>query len=336
MKGKASLTMTLTMCTRHAFFFLLRLRLNTPCDTVVPQVVFVSDRNYLPGQEVCTTYGDMDNAKRLFSFGFVTLSQHGQRSSCFSDRLSLPTESFCDVLFPVVSTDPLLDFKESVIQECGREAEDGLSLLSAVFPLTPSHPLVSQLVDGPARSFVESAMPVPRLAALTTDEFRSEALGDLCLWRKGAAAEADCENGTERRPRIAGTAAHVQSSGQACTFPAAVLPGRGDEVLARLRARFSLDNDREALRLLSDQCCARLKGIDLCCNDVEALREASAGTGEGNGCDSFAASEPRRLLCAAVRVAEASAWHALLEACARVHGVAVPAEGQTWASWVCE
>lgn len=296
----------------------------------------MSDRSYFPGQEVCTTYGDMDNAKRLFSFGFVTLSQHGQRSVSPSDRLSLPTESFCDVSFPAVATDHLLDFKQSVIQECGGEAEDGLSLLGAVFPLTPSHPLVSQLVGGPARSFVESAMPVLRLAALTTEEFRSEALGDLCLWRKGAAAEEDRENGTDSLPRIADTAAHVQSSGQACTFPAAVLPGRGDEVLARLRARVSLGNDREALRLLSEQCCSRLKGIGLSCNDVEALREASAGQGGGSGSNSFAASKPRRLLCAAVRVGEAVAWHALREACACVRGVAAPAEEQTWASWVCE
>lgn len=293
----------------------------------------MSDRRYLPGQEVCTTYGDMDNAKRLFSFGFVTLSQHGQPSVSLSDRLSLPTESFCDVTFPVVSTDPLLDFKESVIRECGCEAEDGLSSLGAVFPLTPSHPLVSQLVDGPAKSFVASAMPVLRLAALTADEFRSEALGDLCLWRTGAEAAAAEE---EEDPRITGTAAHAQSSGQACTFPAAVLPGRGEEVLARLHARVSLDNDREALRLLSGQCSSRLKGIDLGCNDVEALRKASAGKGEGNGSESFAASEPRRLLCAAVRVGEAVAWHALLEACTRVRGVASPAEEQTWASWVCE
>lgn len=292
----------------------------------------MSDRSYLPDQEVCTTYGDMDNAKRLFSFGFVTLCQHGQSPVSPSDRLSLPTESFCDVAFPVVPTDPLLDFKQSVIRECGREAEDGLSSLGAVFPLTPSHPLVSQLVDGPARSFVESSMPVLRLAALTADEFRSEALGDLCLWRKGAAAAA----AEDEDPRITGNAAHAQRSGQTYAFPAAVLPGRGDEVLARLRARVSLNNDREALRLLSEQCYLRLKGIDLGCNDVEALREASAGKGEGNGSESFAASEPRRLLCSAVRVGEAIAWHALLEACARLCGVASPTEEQTWASWVCE
>ncbi|CAN0430815.1 unnamed protein product, partial [Ectocarpus sp. 13 AM-2016] len=35
------------------------------------QVVLVADQTYRPGEEVCTTYGDMDNAKRLFSFGFV-------------------------------------------------------------------------------------------------------------------------------------------------------------------------------------------------------------------------------------------------------------------------
>lgn len=292
----------------------------------------MSDRSYSPGQEVCTTYGDMDNAKRLFSFGFVTLAQHGQSSVSLSDRLSLPTESFCDVAFPVASTDRLLDFKESVIQECGREADDGL--LGAVFPLTPSRPLVSQLVDGPALSFVESAMPVLRLAALTAEEFRSEALGDLCVWRKGAVAEEDRGNGAESRPRITGIA--VQSSGQACTFPAVVVPGRGDEVLARLRARVSFDNDREALRLLSEQCCARLIEIGLTCDDVEALRKVSVGEGEGNGSDSFSASKPRRLLCAAVRVGEAIAWHALLEACGRVRGVGMYAEEQTWASWVFE
>lgn len=291
----------------------------------------MADRSYYPGQEVCTTYGDMDNAKRLFSFGFVTLTEHGRRSaSPLSDRLTLPTESFCDVAFPVVATDPLLKFKESVIRECGREAEDGLSSLGAVFPLTPSRPLVSQLVDGPARSFVESAMPVLRLAALTIEEFRSEALDDLCLWRP---AEKGRENGVESRPRMTGPA--VQSSGQVNTLPAAVLPGQGEEVLARLRARVSLDNDREALHLLSEQCCERLKGINLNGDDVEALRKASAGKGDGSDI-SFAASKPRRLLCSAVRVGEAIAWHSLLEACARMSGVCGPAEEQTWASWVFE
>lgn len=296
----------------------------------------MSDRRYSPGQEVCTTYGDMDNAKRLFSFGFVTLAQHGRWSaSSVSDRLALPTESFCDIAFPVLATDPLLDFKESIIRECGREAEDGISSLSAVFLLTPSRPLVSQLVGDQARSFVESAMPVLRLAALTTEEFRSEALGDLCLWRTDTAAEEDRGNGTDNWPLINGVAA--RSSGQACVFPTAVLPGRGDEVLARFRARVSLSNDREALRLLSEQCCERLKGIDLNSDDVEALRKASARKRDGDGSDnSFTASKPRRLLCAAVRVGEAIAWHALLEACTRMTVVCVPAEEQTWASWVWE
>lgn len=68
-----------------------------------------ADRSYRPGQQVYTTYGDMDNAKRLFSFGFVTLtlprasdeSATTVQSPAFTTRnsdvevgLALPTEAY--------------------------------------------------------------------------------------------------------------------------------------------------------------------------------------------------------------------------------------------------
>lgn len=58
-----------TVRTRCCFLYL-----NVVCFL---QVVLSVDRAYQIGEQVCTTYGDMDNAKRLFSFGFVTLTRLG-------------------------------------------------------------------------------------------------------------------------------------------------------------------------------------------------------------------------------------------------------------------
>lgn len=301
--------------------------MSSPTHPQHTQMVFVADRSYRPGQEICTSYGDMDNAKRLFSFGFVTLSQPAQRPpSSAADTLPLPTEAFCDVSFDLASSDPLRSFKEGVLREHGERTGDGASpsSLSAMFPLTPRRPFVWQLVEGPARSFVEAAMPVLRLAALTPEEFAGdEAFRDSCQPRRGDLATTGVGSGLES----GGVGLRVDA------FPA-LAPGDGSRVMERLAGRFSLENEREALRLLKELCLSRLRAVRPTLRDVEALRETVRESSEG---ETFAASAPRSLLCATVRVGEAIAWHALLEvSISGTEGCACQHSGQTWASWVSE
>lgn len=292
--------------------------------------MFAADRAYAPGEEISTSYGDMDNAKRLFSFGFVTLNQPARRSQPSpTDNFPLPTEAFCDVTFGVASTDALRIFKEGVLHELGVEAEDGVSSLlnfSVALPLTTScHPFVSQLVEGPARLFVESIMPVLRLVSLVPQEFSSEelALGDLCQPRRGSPTNSGLDHSFESGVFV----------DRADAFPV-LTAGKGNLVLERLGSRCSLENERKALRLLAELCSKKLQTIDLSLHDVEALRE---GARESNESTMFAASAPRSLLCATVRVAEAIAWYALLEACNnREEGCVTQHIQQTWASWVSE
>ena len=287
-------------------------------------MVFVADRSYHPGQEICTSYGDMDNAKRLFSFGFVTLHQPAQRSQPSPvDQLPLPTEAFCDISFGLASSDVLRSFKEGVLREHWRTG-DGASSLSAVFPLTPDRPFVWQLVEGPALSFVEDVMPVLRLVALTFEEFaREEAFGGFCQPRQGDLATSDLDGDFE--------SAVVDH--RVDTFPV-LAAGKGARVLERLGGRLSPENEREALHLLRERCSGRLREIRPTSRDVATLREAVK---ESNGDETFAASAPRSLLCATVRVGEAIAWHALLEVCrSRTGDGARRRSGHTWASWVSE
>eukprot|EP00752_Nemacystus_decipiens_P012235 g10844.t1 len=294
--------------------------------TGLDEVVFVADRSYHPGQEICTTYGDMDNAKRLFSFGFVTLHQPAQRSQPSPvDQLALPTEAFCDISFDLASSgDALRSFKEGVLREHGRTG-DGASALSAVFPLTPDRPLVWQLVEGPAQAFVAAAMPVVRLVALTVEEFaREEAFWDFCQQpRRGDLAAAAFDKSVESG----------LVDGRVGTFPT-LAAGKGSRVLERLGGRLSPENEREAMRLLRERCSSRLRETRPTSRDVAALREAFK---ESNGAETFAASAPRSLLCATVRVGEAIAWHALLEVCGGGTGAAAPERSElTWASWIAE
>ncbi|CAM9258124.1 unnamed protein product [Ectocarpus sp. 6 AP-2014] len=282
------------------------------------EVVFVADRTYRPGEEVCTTYGDMDNAKRLFSFGFVTLKQHAAQPSQrrpAGNMLPLPTEAFCDIELTIAATDELRVFKEAVLRE-HQAREDLVSPnLSAMFPLTP---FVSQLVEGPARLFVESVLPVMRLVALTPEELTGgEASGDACDTRSVF--------GTSFESRMTDT------SSDKCPILAA---GTGRQVLAHLGSRLSLQNEQQALRLLAEQCRTRLGSLNLTFGDVETLRAVADDSHESK---TFAACGPRSLLCATVRVGEAIAWYALLKACAeKMEGGTGVREEQTWASWTLE
>lgn len=279
----------------------------------------------------------MDNAKRLFSFGFVTLNRPEKRSSSVHDALSLPTEGFCDIFFPLDDADPLRNFKESVLRQHLGQNEDDSPRLEAVFPLTPGRPLVSQLVYGPARSFVESAMPLLRLVALTPEEFRCEVLGDDSQFRHDS--QGICT------PDVAARDTHtVQGYGwvpaqevQLCESPELYPVLAAEVILARLASSVSQENELKAGHCLAGQCSSRLQEIRLNPSDAEALEVATC---EGLDAQSpkFTVTHPRRLLCAAVRVGEAIASYALLEAiaCNIDPIVDTGREGETWVSWVLE
>lgn len=168
-------------------------------------------------------------------------------------------------------------------------------------------------------------MPILRLVALTVDDFtRDEPFGDLCQPAGGDLATAD----------VLGSSLESGMADQQVDALPALAAGQGIRVLERLGDRFSLENEREALRLLRECCSRRLQAIRPTSRDVEALRDVAK---ESNGAATFVACVPRPLLCATVRVGEAIAWHALLEVCnSRAEGGACKRSGQTWASWVCE
>lgn len=303
----------------------------------------MADRSYQPGQEVYTTYGDMDNAKRLLSFGFVTLYRPA-KGPC-GDELPLPTEAFCDVTFPVADLDPLRSFKEGVFGEYRLQTDEDTAHLGAVFDLAPSRPFLSQITNGPARSFVKSAMPLLRLAALNSDDFTNSDMLDFCERRRSSPTVANTSSGGTVAEALTYHSTGVGEGHVGCfdgpgssllpdTCPVLVA-GRGEKVLERLGSFVSRDNERQARRLLSDQCVRQIKEIGLSQRDSEALAEAAC---EGDGQETFVASEPRSLLCAAVRVGEAIAWQALLEVCGNMRSpsIDVSEDKQTWASWVSE
>lgn len=312
-------------------------RIGLLCD----QVVFSADRGYRPGQEVCTTYGDMDNAKRLFSFGFVTLHRPEKMGSSFvHDALSLPTEAFCDIVFPLDAADPLRNFKESVLRQHLRQNEDDAPRLEAVFPLTPRRPLVSQLVNGPARSFLESSMPLLRLVALTPEEISREVLSDACQFRQDSPKTYTSDVAAHSINSIQECGCIPTEETQACDPPEqhpVLADGEGEKILAWLAKSVSPENEREARRCLARQCSANLQATRLHPSDVESLTEA-AREGLDMQSPKFTVTRPRRLLCAAVRVGEAIASYALLEACACTDDSIVDTEneGKTWFSWVLD
>lgn len=282
----------------------------------------------------------MDNAKRLFSFGFVTLNRPEKRSSSVHDALSLPTEGFCDIFFPLDDADPLRNFKESVLRQHLGQHEVDAPRLEAVFPLTPRRPLVSQLVDGPARSFVESAMPLLRLIALTPEEFRCEVLRDDSQCRQDSQHICTPDVAAYDTDSVQECGWVLAEEAQTCDPPGLypVLAAEGGmEVLERLAGSVSQENERKARHCLAGQCSSRLEEIDLNPSDAEALNVA-AREGLDTQSPNFTVTRPRRLLCAAVRVGEAIASYALLEAiaCNIDSIVDIGSEGKTWVSWVLE
>lgn len=113
----------------------------------------------------------------------------------------------------------------------------------------------------------------------------------------------------------------------------ALVSERGAEVLARLGSPISLKNEKEARRLLSEQCSCRLQDIGLNSSDLDALKKASS---KSKGLNTLVATEPRSLLCATVRVGEAIAWYAVLEAFDAMESSSGGGFGRehTWTSWV--
>lgn len=298
------------------------------------QVVLTADRGYRPGQEVCTSYGDaMDNAKRLFSFGFVSLSGP---CSLYGEKIRLPNEAFCDVEFLVDPSDPLRTLKEDALRRF-LGTEDGILHVGAVFRFEPCRQHISQIVDGIANSFVGSILPILRFAALTSHDLMRFDVADLL----GGSCECVADDLTVR-----GAVNHghmlLDSSGMDCVsarLPAdvvsALVPRDMDKVFLCLKCSVSQENERNAMGLLSEQCLKRLNGIGLHLRDLEALREAAD---HGHDSEKITVSKPRCLLVAAVRVGEAMAWHALLEAVKkRKRPDATTIEGgETWVSWISE
>lgn len=283
----------------------------------------------------------MDNAKRLFSFGFVTLNRPEKRWSSVHDALSLPTEGLCDIFFPLDDADPLRNLKESVLRQHLGQNEDDAPRLEAVFPLTPRRPLVSQLVDGPARSFVESAMPLLRLVALTPEEFRCEVLGDDSQFRHDSQHICTHDVAAHETDSVQECGWVLAEGAQTCDPPGLypILAAEGGvKVLARLAGSVSQENERKARHCLAGQCCSRLQEIGLNPSDAEALNVAAREGCLATQSPKFTVTCPRRLLCAAVRVGEAIASYALLEAiaCDIDSIVDIGSEGNTWVSWVLE
>lgn len=285
-------------------------------------MVLTADRGYRPGEEVCASYGDaMDNAKRLFSFGFVSLSEPCCSRS--GGKIRLPNEAFCDVEFPIDASDPLRTFKEDVLRRF-LGTEDDILHVGAVFCLEPCRPHISQIVNGLANLFLGSILPLLRLAALTSHDLMRPNVAEFSI-------DDLTVGGVVNHDRML-----LDSSGMGTGLaPLMLVPRYMEEVLLCLKCPVSQENERNALRLLSDQCLKRLDAIGLRSEDFEALREAAD---QGHDSEKITVSKPRCLLVAAVRVGEAMAWHALLEAAnkrKRLDATIIEG-GETWASWISE
>lgn len=343
----------------------------------------------------------MDIAKRLFSFGFVTLTPHGNNtpseatrqsstvvkgcttterctigersatsegstgvppSTCvdqsfkwcdcpsISDgRLSLPTEAYCDVELPVLSDDPLRSLKMKVLKEfSNKSGDDNMGNLSAVFRLDRiSHrPLfMKHLIDEYAWPFMESALPLLRLATLTPEDMLGDNLVDFspfgglshkhppddeCCTAGSRGVSQDCDaqgsvakssEFSGRKHADVGTPPGIGTVSRFEDENEAMMPAR---LLVRLKRPVSSHNERRALRFLEVQCSDRLRAIGLDASDVRALVEVSGevelgggGLNPNGGYETFAVTRPRSVLCATVRVAEAIAWGSLLFTCGR-------------------
>lgn len=358
------------------------------------QVVLSADRAYRLGEQVWTSYGSMDNAKRLFSFGFVTLTlsttprrspnaaersticeksgadkrssaKHASNSTCrpstsiggstvYDEPLFVPTEAYCDIALPVRRDDPLCRLKTKALQVFSRKRGDyDIGYICAVFRLNRiSHgpSFLQRFVHQHARPFLESALPLLRLVTLTPEDMMDSDMADICRVGKFSAkpsqvtgsysvcSQSSVEPGCNfsNRP-IADVNEHVPpeivESHCVSEVESRVLPRTAErnekissQLLARLEHPISADNERRAVRLLQEQCSDHLKAIGLDFSDVDALvrvaREVDQGRG-GGGDDGheMAVTQPRRVLCAAVRVAETIGWGAMLHACGQGDGV---------------
>lgn len=297
-------------------------------------MVLTSDREYRAGQQFCASYGQMDNAKRLFSFGFVTVSLPAATRACPPEALALPTEAYCDVRFLVSAKDPLHALKTAVFESKVTEKRGGIPHLTAIFCLGPRRPPVKELVEGPVRSFVDTAMPLLRVAALRPEDLDSGVLELAGVWRvrdsfvPGGKRLADPEllgdwsttwvsMENEAFGRGRGSASCLGKAGErAEELTASDRPGLSEQEATRLlqemRQPSSEEHEDRSLRFLVDQCEENLSKIRLSARDIARLR-AGGETAWGHAAGTFSVSRPSSALCAIVRVAEAMAWLALLE-----------------------
>lgn len=288
----------------------------------MPQVVLTTDRSYKAGQQLCTSYGQMDNAKRLFSFGFVTLTIMSN-SPPDQPPAALPTEAYCDVVLPLQTADHLYPFKAHVLQtKFGKRK--GTFQLSAVFRLSPGPPSVRELVDGQARLFVESSMPLLRLMALSNEDLK---LGDL----RGAADGFVCPPRAHAFEIHEEVAESTTREDRSLKLEATVEQDHATtELLRRLQRPVSDTNEERALDILTEECESALRKIKLCTQDV-ALLERVARQSKSRASSAVSGMQSRPVLSATVRVAESIAWLAILEAGCRVRR----SPPKTWVSDSC-
>ncbi|CAM9300969.1 unnamed protein product [Choristocarpus tenellus] len=315
--------------------------------TEVDEVVLTTDRRYSTDQQVFTTYGDMDNAKRLFSFGYVVLtlppepfwggSNVGWYGLRADEAMALPVDATCEVSLSLSNSDPLFALKEEVLSLPVMSAYQG-GVSTASLDLR-HRPLPSVLVEGPADALIEAVLPFLCLIALessdleyvvggewgqggdlgSTDGLRStrSKRSEVESSReelKGDRRKSEC-SGCERRvlERRASSPEKGLAAKVALMCLSKINPVQGEEQLPSNKVEL------KALQIFYTLCYEELQGLKLSSSDMSALLEL-ARTEKGSDQGAICLTHPRRLLCVTIRVGEAIAWSVLLEACTRRQG----------------
>lgn len=270
------------------------------------------------------------------------------------ERLFVPTEAYCDIALPVHPDDPLCSLKTEVLHFFSKKCGDhDMGYICAVFPLDRiSHgpSFLERIVHQHARPFLESVLPLLRLVTLTLEDVMDSDLADVCrIGKLSAEPSRDTESNSicsqasvERRcefpnrptadvnedvmPEIVETHCVPEIALRPPSITKEGNEKMSSRLLARLERPVSDDSERRAVRLLREQCSDHLEAIGINFPDIDALMrvgregdERRRGGGEGGY--EMAFTQPRRVLCAAVRVAEAIGWGAMLHACGRDDGV---------------
>ncbi|CAM9931585.1 unnamed protein product [Discosporangium mesarthrocarpum] len=325
------------------------------------EVVLTTDRVYHPYQQVFTSYGDMDNVKRLFSFGYVMLtlppkggvkveedgggSASRQREKARDlivapshvHKMALPLDATCEVSLPLLPSDPLVAAKSNAL-DLGGITGDGhkegkARVMTACFDLAHRPPLEA-LVAGPGGVFVEALMPILRVLVLKPEDFAVDGLRALVNVS---------ESRTGGRGRGTGEEASMKGMAMPTVHKLPAFMGglhlvgkdQAKMLLTLLQRPVSEELELRALSFLSAQCREKLQSLHLSPGDLVELESV-----ETRGKDEqsvLSVTRPRSLLCATARVGEAIAWKVILEAClqheTRTNVETLALEELVW--WVC-